>query len=149
MDSAGKETYKSYLRAWKWNKGSPKAIALKNGTIHEIREGPARGGLFEISPSYLYVRAFQVITLEILVWQVPFAACKAKVISPNAKFVVLLRDPADRAYSGLSYSAHLMGRRSGFKYSWMKKSFWSLVKKGLTQLEKEPSCDFQTGHDAV
>lgn len=36
--------------------------------------------------------------------QIPFSACRAKIIAPNAKFVVLLRDPAERAFSGFEYS---------------------------------------------
>jgi len=130
LDSAGKVAYAAYLSQWRWNRDGPRALILLDGELAEKVIPPPGGHLFEISPSYMFV---------------PFAACKAKVISPNAKIIVFLRDPVDRAYSAFSYMSLVVYKNQKRVTDWMRNSFWSNVRRGILDIEKEAACDFQTG----
>lgn len=75
----------------------------------------------------------------------PFAACQVKVISPNAKFIVFLRDPVERAYSGLTHAANMIRYYGGHNDPVLKETFWQGMRHGLLDLASRPKCDFQTG----
>eukprot|EP00210_Caulerpa_lentillifera_P003332 g3179.t1 len=123
MDSADvlkNQTLRPYLSRWRYN------ILLKsNNTSNQTNTGP----LFEISPSYMLI---------------PFAACRAKYIAPNGKFIVLLREPANRAYSGFTYTSNLLKKRN-WEARFLSQSFLEAMTEGITELDIDTNCDFHSG----
>ncbi|CAD7699168.1 unnamed protein product [Ostreobium quekettii] len=90
--------------------------------------------LYEVTPNYIYI---------------PSAACRAKALLPNTKFVAVLRDPADRAYSQFTMFRSLqcpkyMRASKPFicPYQWLR--FYDVVQEGIALLGVR-NCTFNTG----
>eukprot|EP00210_Caulerpa_lentillifera_P008671 g8270.t1 len=85
---------------------------------------------FEFTPSYFWV---------------PFAACRIKNTFPNMKFAVILRNPADRAYSEYNMVRARCKGSDGFCL-WRKKDFLKVVNTGIENLRRK-NCSFNDGKD--
>lgn len=56
LDDAKGEMYQEYLKKWEWNREGPKALVETETGVREEFVAPKIGALFEISPSYMFVR---------------------------------------------------------------------------------------------
>eukprot|EP00210_Caulerpa_lentillifera_P002954 g2821.t1 len=124
-------SFKNYLSRWGINREMRKSWRLEKHGDDEKLEIPEGGKLFEISPSYLLV---------------PFAACRAKYFTPNAKFIILLREPAERTYSGINHAMHFnRNLPEESRPKWTRRTFPELVKEGIQLVKSDPICDFRSG----
>lgn len=72
------------------------------------------------------------------------SACRAKYYMPNAKFLVILRNPTDRAYSEYTYVRNRCRHRHAKYCIWPKIPFYKVTVEGLMALQETP-CGFNHG----
>eukprot|EP00210_Caulerpa_lentillifera_P004378 g4176.t1 len=124
-------SYKNYLTRWKENREIRKARLKNNTKQSEVPTLENNGQLFEITPSYFLI---------------PFAACRLKYFTPNAKFIVLLREPASRAHSGFNHIRNYNRRLpQEERPDWISKPFHQIALEGIRIIKSDPSCNFVSG----
>lgn len=72
------------------------------------------------------------------------SACRAKHYIPNSKFIVLFRNPVDRAYSEYTYVRNRCRYINVDDCPWPNIPFYNTTNKGLKSLEASP-CSFNHG----
>eukprot|EP00210_Caulerpa_lentillifera_P001272 g1228.t1 len=84
---------------------------------------------FEFTPNYIWI---------------PFSACRVKETLPNMKFVVILRDPADRAYSEYNMVRRQCHNSKTHTCPWDTIDYLTMIEQGIETLHNR-SCSFQDG----